>query len=90
MYSLAIPLMRLFWITIVPELPMICKSTPFQPSRPASVTTNDGTPTRATKKPCNSPIAIPVPSARASATDVGTFLPGSSSSAAITAPMPLT
>ena len=75
---------------IVPELPMTSSTTPFQPSRPARVTTNEGTPILATKKPCISPIAAPVPSAATIASQVGTFLPGSSSTAATTPPMPLT
>ena len=83
--------MTLSWMTIVPELPMIVSTTPFQASRPAKVTTKLGTPIFANQKPCSKPMAAPAPSAAASATAVDVWLPsGTKSVAAITPPMPLT
>ena len=91
MLSLASPITSLSWITIVPLLPITWSTTPFQARRPAKVTTNDGTPIRDTKNPWNKPIATPVLIAAVSASQVGHWpLPGSSSTAATTPPMPLT
>ena len=48
---------------ITPCVPSIWMITPFQASRPASVTTNDGTPRKATIEPCTAPITAPTSSA---------------------------
>ena len=45
---------------IAAPFPMNCSRTPCQPRKRASVTTNDGIPTLATRKPVSVPIAIPV------------------------------
>src|SRR5438309_493952 len=60
-------MMTLSWMTIVPLEPMICRTTPFHASRPASVTTKLGTPIRANQKPWKSPMAVPAPMAAISA-----------------------
>ena len=39
--------------------PTNCRSTPCQPKNSASVTTNDGMPTLATRNPVNTPIDVP-------------------------------
>ncbi len=48
-------------IRIVPPSPMIWSRSPCRPSKKARVTTNDGIPTRETRKPFTSPINAPVP-----------------------------
>ena len=57
--SLAKPTKKLFWMMTVPSSPMSSRTTPFQASRPASVTTNDGTPTFVMISPCRTPMARP-------------------------------
>ena len=89
MKSFASPITKSFWRITVPLLPISSSTTPFQASRPASVTTNDGTPTLVMIRPCIVPIARPAPSAIAIATNVGSSLPsGVSSSATSTPPTP--
>ena len=48
------------WIRIVPPSPMILSRRPCRARKPASVTTKDGMPTRATSTPITSPITAPV------------------------------
>src|SRR5438034_396891 len=48
---------------ITPSLPSRCRIRPSKASKPASVTTNDGTPMRATNDPCSAPSSAPVTSA---------------------------
>ena len=85
------PLTNLSWIVTVPALPIRSSTTPFQASRPASVTTNDGMPTLANSVPWIRPIVAPAPSARRMASGTETWLPsGCSSNATITPPTPLT
>ena len=89
--SLARPIVKLSCRITVPRLPISSSTTPFQASRPASVTTNDGTPTFANTTPCSVPIARPDSSARAIATIVGLwFASGVSSSAVMTPATPET
>ena len=59
----------------VPLLPISSSTTPFQASRPASVTTNDGTPTLVMISPCRVPIAAPAISTIAKTMPVGSSLP---------------
>src|ERR1051325_612866 len=68
------------------------KSTPCQASRPASVTTKEGTPRKATNEPWNAPIAAPARIATRIASRPGIWWPlsGIWSSAATTAARPLT
>ena len=47
-------------IEIVPPSPMSLSSTPCSPRKAASVTTNDGMPSRATNSPMKRPITAPV------------------------------
>jgi hypothetical protein len=54
---LARPITTSFWRITVPLLPISSSTTPFHASRPASVTTNDGTPTFVMISPCSVPIA---------------------------------
>ena len=54
--------MRLGGRLTEPVSPKTHKRAPCQASRPASVTTNDGTPNRVTMKPLNAPIATPTAS----------------------------
>ena len=55
--------MKSSWMMTVPREPISSSTTPFQASRPASVTTNDGTPTLAMIGPWRIPIAMPDESA---------------------------
>ncbi len=57
----ASPMTKSFCRITVPRLPISSSTTPFQPSRPASVTTNDGMPSLVTSVPWNMPIAAPAP-----------------------------
>ena len=50
------------WITSTP-CGIDFRTTPCQISKPASVTTNDGTPMSATIEPWNAPMAVPATSA---------------------------
>ena len=76
MKSLARPMMKSFWRITVPRLPISSSTTPFQASRPASVTTNDGMPTFVMSSPCSRPIAEAGARAPArSPTTVGSSLP---------------
>ena len=70
----------------MPRLPISSSTTPFQPSRPASVTTNDGMPTFVMITPCSVPMMTPEPSAARIATAVGTVEPSGSSSSAVSTP----
>ncbi len=89
--SLAKPMTKSSCSTTVPRLPISSSTTPFQPSRPASVTTNDGMPTFVMITPCSVPMTTPEPSAAAIATAVGTCEPSGSSSSAVSTPAtPLT
>ena len=91
MKSFASPITKSFWRITVPRLPISSSTTPFQASRPASVTTNDGTPTLVMIRPCSTPIPSPAASAIKIATAVGSSLPsGVSSSATSTPPTPET
>src|SRR3954452_1739122 len=62
--SLAKPMKKVFWMMTVPLSPMSSSTAPFQASRPASVTTKDGTPSFVMITPCSRP--MPMPAARAS------------------------
>ena len=91
MKSLARPTTKSFCRITVPRLPISSSTTPFQASRPASVTTNDGTPTLVMINPCSRPIPRPASSASAIAGAVAISLPsGASSSATSTPPTPET
>ncbi len=70
----------------MPLLPISSSTTPFQASRPASVTTNDGTPTLVMIRPCSVPIARPARSTIASTTKVGSSLPSGVSRIAVSTP----
>ena len=59
MKSFARPMTKSFWRITVPRLPISSSTTPFQASRPASVTTNDGTPILVMIRPCSVPIPRP-------------------------------
>ena len=77
----------------MPRLPISSSTTPFHASRPASVTTNDGTRIRATIEPWNRPIAVVHASAITMQSQPGRPGPsgvGCWSSAAIIPPTPLT
>ena len=88
---MARPIRKSFCSTTVPRLPIKSSTTPFQAIRPASVTTNDGMPILVMIRPWNVPIAMPEPSASATAIGVDTSLPsGISSTAAITPATPET
>ena len=77
---------------IEPGTASLCRITPCQIRKPASVTTNDGTPTRATIEPCPKPITtqMAMPASIASSPLIWCPLPGSWSSATATAPTPAT
>ena len=79
-------------MTSEPGFCRIRKITPCQIRKPASVTTNDGTPTRAMIVPCPSPITTQMVMAASIASSplIWCPLPGSWSSAAATAPTPAT
>ena len=84
-------MMRSSCSTTVPRLPMSSSTTPFQASRPASVTTNDGMPTFVMITPCRVPMRTPEPTTARIAMPGATVLPsGSSSSAQMTPPTPET
>ena len=63
-------LIRSVWIRITP-CGIDFKMTPCQIWKPASVTTNDGTPISATIEPWKAPIAMPIKMAMAMATTAG-------------------
>ena len=69
--SLARPIMKSSWSTIVPRLPINSSTTPFQAISPASVTTNEGIPIFVMISPWKVPIAMPEPSASAIAIGCG-------------------
>ena len=77
---------------MTPWSPIQRMSTPCQTNSPASVTTNDGTPTNATNDPCARPIAIPTARAMRIATIPGRswFEPGTWKYATATPAIPLT
>jgi hypothetical protein len=87
---LAMSLMMSFWIRIDPPLPRILSITPCQKSRPARVTTNDGSPIRVISVPWRTPISAHTTSAAAIAPHHGHPTFGFTSSARITAPRPAT
>ena len=70
----------------VPRLPISSRTTPFQASRPASVTTNDGTPTLVMISPWKVPIARPAPSTITNTMNVGSSLPSGVSRIAVSTP----
>ena len=73
----------------MPRLPISSSTTPFQASRPASVTTNDGTPILVMIRPWKTPMPRPASRARMIAGAVDIWLPsGASSSATMTPPTP--
>ena len=76
----------------VPWSPISSSTTPFQASRPARVTTNDGTPTFVMISPCRTPIARPASSAMTIAGPAAySYLPpGSVSRATMQPATPLT
>src|SRR6185503_15346105 len=57
--SFAKPTTTLFWMITVPLSPISSSTTPFQASRPASVTTNEGTPIFVMIRPWPIPMASP-------------------------------
>ena len=80
----------LSWITITPGV-IVRWITPCQISKPASVTTNDGTPIRATIEPWKAPISVAARIARKMQTQPGQMAPvGSCVSATTTPATPLT
>ena len=83
-------LMMLSWIRIDPPSPRILSITPCQNSRPANVTTNDGSPMRVIKDPCRIPINAHTTSAAAIAAHQGQPTVGLTSSAMTTALRPAT
>ena len=84
--SLAMPITKSFCRITVPRLPISSSTTPFQASRPASVTTNDGTPTFVMISPWNVPIARPAPSTITNTMNVGSSLPSGVSRIAVSTP----
>jgi hypothetical protein len=83
-------LIVLSWITITPWV-IVRRITPCQIRKPASVTTNDGTPISATIEPWKAPIAVVTRSAIRMQTRPGRCAPvGSWSSATTTPAIPLT
>ena len=62
MKSLARPMTKSFCRITVPRLPISSSTTPFQASRPASVTTNEGTPILVMIRPWNVPMPRPAAS----------------------------
>ena len=77
---------------IVPRSWSLFRITPCQIRKPASVTTKEGTPTKATIEPWTPPIAAQTATAASIARMpfVCQLLPGSWSSATTSAPMPAT
>ena len=77
---------------IEPGCSSTLRITPCQIMKPASVTTNDGTPTNATIAPCAPPIAAQIATAQSIASSplIWCPLPGSWSSATVSAPIPAT
>ncbi len=65
---LAKSLTTLFWMGSVPPLPRMSSITPWNPKRPASVTTNDGNPMRVISVPWKAPISAQTTSAAMHAT----------------------
>jgi hypothetical protein len=86
MKSLASPMTKSFWRITVPRLPISSSTTPFQASRPASVTTNDGTPILVMIRPCSVPIPRPAASTITIVSHVGSSLPSGVSSSAVSTP----
>ena len=70
----------------MPLLPIRSSTTPFQASRPARVTTNDGTPSLVMISPWKVPIAIPATSTITSTSQVGITLPSGVSRIAVSTP----
>ena len=65
--SLAKPMKKLFWMMTVPLSPMSSRTAPFHASRPANVTTKEGTPSFVMITPCSRPMPMPAASATTSA-----------------------
>ena len=82
----AMPITKSFCRITVPLEPISSSTTPFQASRPASVTTNDGTPTLVMISPWNVPIPRPVPRTITITTHVGGTLPSGVSRIAVSTP----
>ena len=74
-------------ISTDPPFPRIFSITPCQKSSPASVTTNDGRPTRVTSEPCSAPIAAQTKRATRIAAHHGQSSPEGLSSSASTTPL---
>ena len=75
----------LSWMTITPWV-IVRRITPCQISKPASVTTNDGTPIRATIEPWKAPISVAARIARKTQTNHGRLAPFGSCVSATTTP----
>ena len=71
----------------VPPEPRIQITTPWQASRPARVTTNEGSRSRAIRVPCSAPIAVVTSRAAITAAHQGQSRDPMSSSAVITPPI---
>ena len=83
---LASPMTKSFCRITVPLEPISSSTTPFHASRPASVTTNDGTPTFVMISPWNVPIPRPTRITIRSTTEVGGTLPSGVSRIAVSTP----
>ena len=86
MKLLASPMTKSFCRITVPLEPISSSTTPFHANRPASVTTNDGTPTFVMISPWNVPIPRPAPSTIKMTTHVGGTLPSGVSRIAVSTP----
>ena len=83
---MATPITKSFCRITVPFEPISSSTTPFHASRPASVTTNDGTPILVMISPWNVPIARPAANTITSTTNVGSSLPSGVSRIAVSTP----
>ena len=84
---LARSLMTLSEMGSVPPEPRIQITSPLQASRPARVTTNEGSRSRAIRVPCSAPIAVVTSRAAMTAAHQGQLRDPMSSSAVITPPI---
>ena len=83
---MAIPITKSFCRITVPRAPISSSTTPFHASRPASVTTNDGTPILVMISPCRVPMARPAPNTIANTIAVGSSFPSGVSRIAVSTP----
>ncbi len=76
----------LSWMMIDPRLPMRISTTPFHPSSPARVTTNEGIFSFVISSPWMPPMPAPAPIATSSASAVGSADPSGNRSRAVSTP----